>query len=118
MTLSVPTINSIAAANATRPAPRILTSLGWSAEQLCLLRGELLVGKDALAVQRGDLLELLDRVGRRRGRRLVVRGFSVRLLLVGSRVLCAPAPRLAAAHSVRDRGRGAGDRGGAGHPAK
>jgi hypothetical protein len=36
-----------------------------SAEQLCLLRGELLVGQDALLVQLPELLELLDRVGRR-----------------------------------------------------
>src|SRR5215210_7408953 len=118
MTLSVPTINSIAAANATRPAPRILTSLGWSAEQLCLLRGKLLVGQDALAVQRGDLLELLDRVGGRRGGRLLVSGFRVPLLLVPARVLCAPARSLAAAHSVRDGGRCAGDHRRAGHPAK
>src|SRR5215207_8992183 len=89
-----------------------------SAEQLCLLRGELLVGQHALAVQLCELLELLDRVGGRRGGRLLVGGFRVPLLLVPARVLCAPARSLATAHSVRDGGRGACDHRRAGHPAK
>src|SRR6185312_8947016 len=70
-----------------------------SAEQFRLLRGELLVGEHPLRVELAELLQLLDRIGRRLGgRRSRSRS---RLLLVAVAVLSPPALRLTAAYSVR-----------------
>src|SRR5262249_38332542 len=87
-------------------------------EDLRLLRRELLLGEDALVLQLRELLELRDRIGRNRGGRgrpgLRRRSLLVVLLLV----LLGPAVGLAARDTVRDRGGGAGDDGGAGDPAE
>jgi len=73
-----------------------------SAQDLGFLGRELLVGQHALLVELAELLELLDRVGRRcRGSG---RGSGVgRLrLLVLLGILLAPTPGLAARHAVAD----------------
>src|SRR4051794_7624670 len=106
--LMAPTTASMIEANTTHPVQAPPTSLdggrvgicvlvmvcSFSAEDLALLGGELLVGEDPVVAQLGELPELGDRVGagvrRRRGRR---RGLLVVLLL---RLLRRPAIRLAA----------------------
>src|SRR4051794_26433332 len=73
-----------------------------SAEDLCLLRGELLVGEDSLLVELGELLELLHRIlGRRRRDRLVVLllAAAAALVLVHRHLATARATRRAARHA-------------------
>src|SRR5215217_7462905 len=91
-----------------------------SAEDLGLLRRELLLGEDALVLERSQVLELLDRVlataadrGRGRGR-----GVLLGRRLVGLLFLCGPPVCLAAADAVRDSGGGTRHRGSAGHSAE
>src|SRR6185312_4318289 len=90
-------------------------------EDLGLLRRELLLGEDALVLQRRELLELRDRVGLGRGgggRLLVDRLLGVLLLRVLLVVLLRPARGLAARDAVADGGGRPGDDGGAGYPAE
>src|SRR4051812_48849228 len=68
-------------------------------EDLCLLGRELVVGQDALLLQVGKILELLDRIDGRCGRR--GRG-RVLLGLLGGLILLPPAARLAPVHAARD----------------
>src|SRR3954447_26101828 len=84
-----------------------------AAQQLRLLRGELLLGEDALGFQLAQLLQLVDgRAGGGGGRRLS--GLFGLLLFF----LFAPALALPARHSIADRGRGAGDGSRARHSSK
>src|SRR5215217_282809 len=88
-----------------------------SAEDLGFLGRELLVRENPLLVQRGELLQLLDRI-RPRGLGLVV---ALRLRVAALRlavVLLRPPVRLPARDAIADRGRCAGDHGGAGDAAK
>src|SRR3954447_1704968 len=103
---------AISHARARAASPRLGAS---DPEDLGLLRRELLLGEDALVLELGELLELLDGIRLRLGRRRRVDLLRLRL---GVGLLLRPAVGLPARDAVADRGGGSGDGCGAGDAAK
>src|SRR5881275_244233 len=112
---AVPDTVSSAATSATWSRRASRSCLGsWSSQQLCLLRGELLLREDALRFQLSQLLQLVDGRARGRGGNWCRRGLLGLLLFF----LRGPALALTARDTVADGRRRAGDDGGASHSTK
>src|SRR5690242_11072502 len=105
---------SAGAGSAMLSAPGELPASGG--EQLRLLRLEFLFCQDTAVAKLAQLLQLVDRIGRRRRSRSGSRLRLFDVLLLG--LLLRPSRGLTARDAVADGGRGSGDDGSAGHSSE